>query len=652
MKKTVKKIYNSLNLINTKYKDLFKTKLRYILQFFPSNIYLFILFLLLVTIVTPKLINNKVCEYAVANDSKSTAIIIPKEIVKNSIYQEVDTTNIKKIGDIGVRFSTFRRRNTSSYYFILYKNEKVIYKKKIKANKLKDNQYELFSINSKVKENDKYKFEIKPINAKKGNAVAISKGENNNYMYGLFKKSVLYNETIVLAIIFLVLFFIVNLLINNGKIKNEEHYYKIMLIYFVIGTLVFPALFEPDSAYHFERAYTVSQNSIYNYVTTNNLKKGELPSNIECLSYGNDGAIFNEVSDKSKLIDCFNETKMVKKSGKIKMDNKEAFLLSGLGIKITMLFTKSPMVFFYIGRLFNTISSFLIILFALKIAPKHKRIFLTIVMIPVFIQQVCSYSYDSILNSLCILVIAYILKFFNDDKISLKHLIIFLISTILIFKIKLPYVLLSMPIIFIDKEKFGNKKINKYIYLFILLIVMGLVYVLPKLGNDMSLVNSASSERGMSLSSLFNIKYTIKLIYRTIKINTSYYLESLIGGLAWLNSTYMSKLLIYSYLVFICLSVISEKQEIKLRKLFKISIIIINLAIIGGIFLAMYLAWTREGALTIEGVQGRYLFAPILGIILCLIPKNNKIDISNETFYSFFNISCLTYLITILYLFY
>ena len=161
-----------------------------------------------------------------------------------------------------------------------------------------------------------------------------------------------------------------------------------------------------------------------------------------------------------------------------------------------------------------------------------------------------------------------------------------------------------------------------------------------------------SGGRGMALNTLFNIKYTLKLIFYTIDYNTKFYLETFIGGLAWLNSTYLSKILIYFYLLFICFGIASEKQGMKVKRIYKIFIILINVALIGGIFLAMYLAWTMPESKTIEGVQGRYLFAPILGLLLCLIPKNNKISISNETFYSFFNISCVVYLITMLYLFY
>jgi len=643
----MKKIINFFDLINQKYKNLFNSKLKYILQFFPANIYLLILFIALVAVVTPKLINNKICVY-----STGYGTVVPKEIIKTSINQNIETKNISKINELGVKFSTFMRKNDSTYEFLVYKNDEVFYKEKIDASKLKDNEYKKFKLDTKVKKDDKYKFEVKPLNVKKGNGITITKDDDSNYTYRLYDKSVFYNETIILAFIFLIIFFAINLLINNGKIKNEGHFYKLMIIYFVFITLVFPPLFEPDSAFHFDRAYTVSQNNIIDFLKSNTLKREKYPSNLECLSYGNDGVVDNEVSDKNAIVKCFDSKKTVVRKSKLKVDNKIAFIFSGLGIKVAMLFTNSPMIIFYMGRLFNALSSFLIILYALKIAPKHKRILLSFVMIPVFLQQMCSYSYDSFLNSLCILVIAYLLKFFNDnEKISTKDLIIYLISIIFISITKLPYVLVGIPIIFINKEKFGKKKINKYLYLFILLICLGIVFLLPRLGNEINIVDN-SGGRGMPLKSLFNIKYTLKLIYYTATYNWRFYLETFIGGLGWLNATYLSKILIYFYLLFICIGITSEKQSMNVKKYIKIIIILINIALIGGIFLAMYLAWTMPESKAIEGVQGRYLFAPVLGILLCLIPKNNKINISNETFYTFFNISCVVYLITMLYLFY
>lgn len=649
MKNIFKNIYKFINNINQKYKDLYKTKLRYILQFFPSNIYILLLLLLMAFIVTPKLLNNKTNIY-----STGYGAIAPSEILDESIYQKIYTKNISKIDTLSIKFSTYNRKNNSTYEVIIYESDKEFYKKKIDASKLKDNRYVDFKLNKKINSDNDYKFEVKPIKAKKGNGITITKDVDGNYVYRICEKSKFYNECIGLTILLLIIFFTINYLINNGKIKNEEKFYKVMIIYFILITFVFPPLFEPDSSYHFNRAYTISQKNVYEFLVNNNFKVGKKPSNIKCLEYGNTKVATNEVTNKEDILKCFDSKKLVKQKGKIEIGNKIAFVFSGLGIKIAMLFTNSPMVMFYLGRIFNTIASFLIILYALKTAPKHKRILLSFVMIPVFLQQMCSYSYDSILNSLCILIIAYLLKFFNDkEKIKIKDLIIYIACTIFILQIKLPYVLVATPIIFVDRDKFGNKKYSKFICMFILIFLIGLAYLIPKLGGSLSAVDtSGSGERGMTLSSLFNIKHTVLLIYCTIKEFFNFYLESMIGGLAWLNQTYISKVFIYFYILMICLAVASEKQVMNIKKIYRIFILLIGLALICAIYLAMYLLWTTPTSTVIEGVQGRYLIIPVLGILLCLIPKNNKINISNETFYTFFNISCVIYIITMLYLFY
>ena len=370
--------------------------------------------------------------------------------------------------------------------------------------------------------------------------------------------------------------------------------------------------------------------------------------------YGNVGQVLNEVTNEKGITECFDSKKIVTKKDVILMDSKIGFLFSSLGIRIAMLFTNSPMIIFYFGRLANFLFSFFVILYALKIAPKHKRILLSFVMIPVFIQQMISYSYDSMLNSLSILVIAYLLKFFTDkDKIKIKDLIIYSLSVFVIFRIKLPYVLIGAPIIFVDKEKFGNKKFSKLLYLFFIAIIAGAIYIIPKLGSSLSVIDtSGTGERGMSLASLLDIPNTLKIVFNTIRLNTRFYIETMIGGLGWLYSTYTSVVLIYGYVLFLMFGVASEEQSVKMSKFKKVCIFLMCLMLIGAIFLAMYLAWTTKESKAIEGVQGRYLFAPVLGIILCLIPKTKKINISNETFYSFFNISSVIYLISMLYLFY
>lgn len=647
--KILKKMNNGISFINNKYKKIYDTKLKLIFQFLPSNVYLLLLFVILSIIVIPKITNNYTSTYSTGIGEKDAI-----EIIDKGISQTINTEKSKKIDAIGVIFSTFMRKNNSVYEIKIYKNDKAIFKEKINASKLEDNKEVIFNVNQNVKKGDIFKYEINPIKAKKGNGITVLKDLAGSYVYRVYEKSRFYNFVIIFSIFLLITFFIINYLINNNKIQKEENIYKVLFIYLLLSVFIYPPMFVPDSSYHFNRSYMVSQTSILKFFTSNNFNQKQQPSNLDCLYYGSVNNNLVNVMDTDDIVNCFDSKKMMNKSYKLRIDNKIAYFFSGLGIKIANIFTDSPMILFFTGRLFNALVSFLIILYALKIAPKHKRVLLLIALIPVFIQQMCSYSYDSLLNSLCILIIAYLIKFYsNKEQISIKDLLIYTISLSVVFIIKLPYVLIGLPIIFLNKEKFKTKKFNKLIYVFVLFLILAISYLLPKLGGNLGFIDTTGSgDRGMSLNNLFNIKYTIKMIYYTFKYEIIMYLESFVGSLGWLNGADMPRLFIYSYLFFSIIVVASEKQYFNVKLKNRLIIIFLNLILIGGIFLSMYLSWTMPGSKYIQGVQGRYFYAPILSLMLVLIPKNNIINISNRTVYSFINISCLLYLISILYLFY
>ena len=98
------------------------------------------------------------------------------------------------------------------------------------------------------------------------------------------------------------------------------------------------------------------------------------------------------------------------------------------------------------------------------------------------------------------------------------------------------------------------------------------------------------------------------------------------------------------------LGVLSEESNLKLKyRLINIALIII---LIGGIFLAMYLYWTPTGNTIIEGVQGRYFLPVLLLLMAMLTPKKRKIELEDDTIYSFINISMIIYICTLLFSFY
>lgn len=642
----MKKIISQLNKLNQKFDKFVNTGFRKkVFQFFPNNLYLFILFIVLLPIMTIKIINNDTILYRTNNTG------FTDEIVNKSVEQKIKNDYLEKSNSsIGILFGTYMRENNSNYKFELFENDDVIYSKKINSKNLKDNDYYYFSSNKiKFKKDNNYKFVITPLDAELGNAIAVATGQKKDIAYILHKNSDFYIDVIIISGLFLLIFFGINYLINNNKIKNEVSYLLIALIYILPLVFIYAPYQTPDEPFHFNKAVRLSQVSLNRNMNDNMTKTNiYLPLNYNCLNYSK-VQFANNVVSKDEMNHCFKQTKNKKYDvSHSKADKIVSYIPASLGIKIADTISNSPMVIFYVGRLFNFICSFLILLFAIKQIPKYKKLILLVSMIPMFIQQMISYSYDSMLNSLCILVISYFIKFFCSKKIDNKDLVFYTIASIIILDIKAPYFLLCLPILFLDNNKFGNKKekIKKILFITISIFIS---YLLFKFVSDYGFINTKTAtsqvDRGNSISSLFNVKHLLLVIYKTLTTNGWLYLESMIGNFGWMNIK-LNGIMIYAYLFIIIISVISEENGLSLKN--RIINILLVLCLVCGIFLAMYLYWTPTNNLVIEGVQGRYFLAALPLLMISFIPKRNFIELSNKFIYSFINISMFVYIVTIL----
>lgn len=646
----MKKLSAQLNKLNQKFDKFVNTGFRKkIFQFFPNNLYLFILFLVLLPIMTIKIINNDTLLYRTNNTG------FTDEIVNESVKQKIKTNYLEKSNtSIGILFGTYMRENNSNYKFELLENNKVIYSKKFNSKNLKDNDYYYFS-NKKIKfkKGYNYEFVITPLDATPGNAIAAATGQQKDIAYILHKKSDFYVDVIIISSLFLLIFFGINYLINNNKIKNEVSYLLLTLIYILPLIFIYAPYQTPDEPFHFNKTVRLSQVSLNRNMNDNMTKTNiYLPSNYSCLNYAKI-QFANNVVSKNEMKQCLKQAKNKKYNvSHSKADKLVSYIPASVGVKIADTFSNSPMVIFYMGRLFNFICSFLILLLAIKQIPKYKKLILLVSMIPMFIQQMISYSYDSMLNSLCILVMSYFIKFLYSKKIDNKDLVIYTIASIIILDIKAPYFLLCLPILFLNSNKFGNKKekIKKILFITVSIFIS---YIFFKFVSNYGFISSKTSTDqtgiGNSISFLFNIKHLLLVIYKTLTTNGWLYLGSMIGNFGWMNIK-LNDIMVWAYLFILIISIISEKNDLPLKN--RIINIILVLSLVCGVFLAMYLYWTPTNALVIEGVQGRYFLAALPLLMISFIPKKNLIDLSNKFIFSFINISMIVYIVTILVAFY
>lgn len=645
------KIKNLFFRLNSKYKELVSK-----IKIIPNNIFLLLLFVILLIFLIINISNNITVVHKI---DKINGVV--GEIYKDSVEGKIDTKKLNKIDDFGLYFATYNRKNDSNYELQLLKDEKIIKKISFNPKNYHDNSVKYFKLNIKIDKNSEYKFKVIPKKANKNNSITLIK-DNDDIAYEIVQKSDFYFLVIFLSIIFLFLFLTINYLINSEKIKSEISFVLLMLVYIIPSLFLIPPYEVPDEGYHYIKAYKLSQYDLTKNINYNfKKKKLKVPSNFSCIYYS---LTNNEnVLSKNSIKECFkNKKNVLKVNNDYKSVDRIMVAFPGsLGIKMADIMTNSPLIIFYTGRLFMFFVSFLILLYAIKIIPKYKKILLLVALIPMFLQQMTSYSYDSILNSLCLLQIAYFVKFYyQKETISKKDFILYLISSIFIMQIKIPYLLISISIFFINKEKFGKNKNEKLTKVIIFAISLVLVYFISEYIKDIgyipakrtssALTSKNSLIRGNSFINLIkNPKLVFLIIYNTLKTyNISYFVE-LIGVFGWLKY-HLNSILIIGYYVIMLLIILSEKSIFNKKN--RICNLILMMFLIVGIFLGMYLSWTPKGKYVIEGVQGRY-FLPLLPMILLMvIPNNNKINLECKTIYSFLNISLFTYLIIILFSYY
>lgn len=648
MNKFFKKFLNVFSFINNKYSSFVKNhKYLYILpkNFFLTSIFFFVLFISVLS-----LINNNTVVHKNGELSGYTNGILYK-----SKYINIDTKNVDRIDSIGLYFATYARKNNSQYNFKIYKNNKIVFCKKIYSKDLKDNSLYLVKTNLKtINKNVEYKIELEPLKVKKGNEIALIK-DVDGIAYSIVNKSDFYYLCLTIFIIYIIIFSSINVLINSNKIQNEKKYLLIMLMYLIPILFIIPPYEVPDERYHFYKTYRVSQYSFEKSRYENMKKKKiEVPKNYECLyySYSNN----ENINSTKDITNCFKSKTNIKTN----LDDGDSInrlfvtIPGAIGIKLVDLFTNSPLIIFYAGRLFSFIVSFLILYQCLKIIPYNKKIVLLIIFLPMFIQQMVSYSYDSILQSLCLLLISLFLNY-SDKKemIRTKDLIIFGIITLAIMIIKVPYCLFSFMILFINKDKFGNK--NKKIFkLFMFFVSIFIAYIIVQkfenYGINSYMSNTSSVNKGNSLYNLIKSPYnTLLMVARTFKYELLNYLYGIVGVFGWLHY-HLNHIYIWIYYFVIFLIVFSEENN--LSKRIKIIMLLISFMIIGSIFLAMYLSWTPINSYTIVGVQGRYFIPVLIPLLISLTSNKKKIDVSTDFVYSFINITMLLFITTLLVSFY
>lgn len=431
---------------------------------------------------------------------------------------------------------------------------------------------------------------------------------------------------------------------NGGKTKKIHIVY--LLISIIIGSNII--IIQPNTCFYSFDDQIHYENTLNLINFQNKIQQNEI--------YASTQSLFEDINsnDDIKQQDIYlnSNNEVIDRNYQFDSNiySKIGYIPSAIGIIIGKILHMPFAICFKLGKLFNLLSFTLIMMFAIKKTKIGKRLLTVIALLPTSIFFAAQYSYDPAVTAGFVLAFVMLLNVFVDknEKISLRWMIIFILSIIYASCVKAVYIPLILLFLFIPKDRFENEKNCKKVKIGVLLIfiLMMSTFILPSVNGNME-----GDSRGGATSVSEQLSYIIHhpINYLNILKNTMYneftdrFLgNNIIGGLAYIykiGGNYYYLLLVL--LIFVWITDYSKKINFKVKSLIFLNVIGIILLI----WTALYLSFTPVRLNTIYGVQSRYFLPLLFPILICFKP----FKISNQYKENKYNIFILTFISIILF---
>lgn len=400
--------------------------------------------------------------------------------------------------------------------------------------------------------------------------------------------------------------------IKNGIKKVMEKlnsiktwkYEKIILTFLIpIGLLyvfLMPPSQVPDEQAHIYRAYEISEGVL----VARKDSKAVIPKDFSTKLKPNIET-YNQLGESLTTKTDYND--------RVEIPNSAAtnpcilYLFSSIGFLIARIFGLSIIVGCILAKIMNFTVFCIAVYYALKILPFGKYVFTAIIFMPMFLHQATSISADSIINTMIMFFIAFVLNlYFQKEKINRRDSIILIVLSCLISICKYVYT----PIIFISTILIWSKKMEKkqktitLSLMLILPIFLAVGYYLftssyDTVFNEYFTTNNVNSGEQIKFI-VNNPGEYVKTMAYTLKTTGTTYINQMVGGvLGWL-CIYVPKYVIGIYVLVLIASCFVENNRYEFNTKQKIWGITISGGIALLILTGMYITWTGVGTNVVQ----------------------------------------------------
>jgi uncharacterized membrane protein len=441
----------------------------------------------------------------------------------------------------------------------------------------------------------------------------------------------------------------------NKIIVPQKVFLFVTIVFGFIMVVVTPPFKVPDEINHFYRAWQVSTGTFSSQKLEQRLG-GFIPKSFDKLSqefYPYTLNPYNRISPKeiysTRLIDLNLNDTIFKDFPNTALYSAILYFPQALGISVGYHVNLNPLWLVYLGRLCNLIIYIIIGYFIIKLVPFKKWFFVVLMTLPMTISIHASLSADTILNELCFLWIAYVLKLSLDERIKrvdYKHFIALILLAILIGMSKLVYVPILLILLLIPSAKFVNIKFRIVTLISVITIGLGTALIqksvvdskyIPYSEYNKTYRDQTILKEGVDINKQIdfitsNKKETLSIFAKSFSNEFSLMTSSYIGLLGW-GDINLPKWFIYMmYLIIFSLVIVNWEDESK----YKLSFIgrswlgLIVLALLVLIMLSQYLSWDLVGENKVYPLQGRY-FISVFPLFFLIFSNLFRINASLTT---------------------
>ena len=435
---------------------------------------------------------------------------------------------------------------------------------------------------------------------------------------------------------------------KKEKFKIENIFLLLSITIGILLIFIVPPFQSPDEDSHFTKSYLIATGKFFPKMVDKKVgyyipaeMNDYINHKLEFMGNRNMKYTYEDVYYEQLLSNSY--TQKIFKDISTSKTTPIAHLAPAIGVRLALFFNSfadsgsvSVAVLLQYARLFSLIVYSVLGFLAIKITPKFKKIFFTILLLPSTMYLRSMVTYDAIIIAFVALSLAKMLKLFYDKdcKFQKKDYLLFILSGYILLNIKTVYSIVFLLMFVIPNKKFGSKK-DKIKSFIIMIMSVLLLTILTKV----CYIGLKYQENDLiSLQYEFvknNPLEFIKILIGNIRTQLSTQLYWMVGTFGLLD-TYIPVLLVhiiyFNLIIVFIYEILNDKLELPIWvNISYFGLIIISILSVYG---SMYLNWTPQilnliGGNEVTGVQGRY-FLPYLFMIPLIFSNKINSKISNK----------------------